>query len=256
MDTFLALGGFVFLDPWSVPEKISAGGAHHLVTHKLIGGQRIITALGPDDDSIKWRGRFRGPAAVVSCQLLDVMRRSGKAVQLSYWTSSYLVVVRRFTWEFERFYEIPYEIECEVVQDLTATFWSGVSDTLDSLIDGDLGLAGGFGGGVTSINQAMAAALTARAAVGTLQGASDLVGLISAVGAVSAAATIASLAADGVGLPIGGIVAGGDPGAMAGGLSATADAFTTAGAGAQTSGVAGRMAYNLDPGTGLIGGGV
>lgn len=252
-DTFLALGGFIFLDPFSVPERISAGGAHHLVTHKLIGGQRIVTALGADDDSIKWRGRFRGPAAVVSCQLLDVMRRSGKQVQLSYWTSSYLVVVRRFTWEFERFYEIPYEIECEVVQDLTATFWSGVSDTLDSLIDTDLGLAGGFGGGVTSINQAMAAALTARAAVGVLQGASDLGGLISAVGAVSAAATIASLAADGVGL---GVAAGGDPGAMAGSVSSTADAFTTAGAGAQTSGVAGRMAYNLDPGTGLIGGGV
>ena len=184
------------------------------------------------------------------------MRRAGKAVQLSWWTSSYTVVVKRFVWEFERFYEIPYEIECEVVQDLTATFWSGVSDTLDSLIDADLGLAGGFSGDVASLDQALAAALTARAAAGVLQGATSLSGLIGAVSALGAAAAVAQLAADPFSGTIGGVVAGGDPSVMSANLSACAGSFTTASAGAQTSGVADRMAYNLDPNTGLIGGGV
>jgi hypothetical protein len=257
-DTILTLGGFPFLDPYGVPETINFGGAQHLVVHKLIGGRRVITALGPDDDAIRWRGRFRGAAAVASAELLDVMRRSGKPVVLSWWTFSYQVVVRHFRAQFERFYEVPYEIECEVVQDLTAAFWAGVANTLDSVIDGDLGLAGLFGNAVPAINTTLAAALTARAAVGTLQGASSgsLTGLAAAVGAVGAAAATAALAADTVSGAIGGITAGGDPGAMSAALGGTADTVATAAAGAQTAGVAGRLQSNLEPGTGLLAGGV
>ena len=246
-DTYLVLGGFVFTDPFSVPERINGGGRQRVVVHKFIGGNRVVDALGPDDDVIRWRGRFRGAAAVTSAEMLDVMRRSGKAVLLSYWTFAYQVVVTRFTWSFERFYEVTYEIECTIVQDLQAPAWAAVANTLDSLFGADTSLADAIGVGVAAIDNALAEVLTARAAVAGLNNAtaSSVAGVMGAVTSAIAAAATASVAADGISGAMGGVVAGGDPAAMGTDLVAQGAQFQTAAAGVQTGGVFARMATNL-----------
>ncbi|CAH2603217.1 conserved protein of unknown function [Rhodovastum atsumiense] len=249
-DTYLTLGGMSFIDDFTVPEAINGGGTHHVVLHRFIGGARVIDALGPDDDAIRWRGRFRGADASFRVAMLDVMRRSGRPVILSYWTFRYRVVVTRFVWRFERFYEIAYAIECTVVQDLKARAWTAVASGLDSLFGADLSLAEMLGVGAAAVNDALAAVLMAQAAAGSLGTAtrSGLGGVLSAVTmAVSVAAT-ASMAAETMAGSVGGVEAGGDPQAMGAGLVASGNAFQEAAAGVQAGGVFSRMRANLEAG--------
>ncbi|MGR5559996.1 hypothetical protein ACQKQC_27480, partial [Vibrio fortis] len=75
---------------------------------------------------------------------LDAMRVSGQVVVLQWSELSFAVVVRRFLPDFQRFYQIPYRITCEVVEDLTlSTAGQGIPG-VDSLISGDLGIASGL----------------------------------------------------------------------------------------------------------------
>jgi hypothetical protein len=184
---------------------------------------------------------------VTNAQLLDVMRQSGKPVLLSYWAFAYQVVVTRFTWSFERFYEVPYEIECTVVANLQAAAWAAVATTIDSAFNADAALAGAIGGNTATINSALAAVLTAQAAASSLSNGtpSSVGGVVGAVNNAIAVAAVAAVAADGITGPMGGVVAGGDPAAMGGDLVAQGGQLATASAGVQTGGVFARMATNL-----------
>jgi len=77
----LILGGFTFID-YAIPEEVPQGGEHHLVVHKLIGGNRVIDAMGPDDADISWSGRFQGPTATPKANALDPLRRAGAQLPL------------------------------------------------------------------------------------------------------------------------------------------------------------------------------
>lgn len=135
----LVLGGFVFTD-YAIPEKVPLGGEHHFVTHRLIGGARVIDAMGPDDADISWTGRFQGPNAVQKAMALDQLRKSGAQVPLIVDSQFYTVGVHKFTWDYERFYQIIYSITCLVVSSAGGSF--AVPDTLASLVSGDMALAG------------------------------------------------------------------------------------------------------------------
>lgn len=134
----LVLGGFIFTD-YSIPEKVRLGGAHNFVVHKLIGGTRIVDAMGPDDDDIRWAGRFQGPDALSKALLLDGLRRAGTQMPLVVDSQYYMVGIHMFDWEYERSYQILYRIECLVVANAggAPTF----SDTLTSSVTNDLALA-------------------------------------------------------------------------------------------------------------------
>jgi hypothetical protein len=245
-DTVLSLGGFVFADPFSVPQRINGGGRQRVAVHRFLGGARVVDALGPDDDAIRWAGRFRGEAAVANITLLDVMRRAGRPVLLTWWSFAYQVLLTRLAWQFERFYEVGYEIECTVVQDLEAALWGGVI-TLDQLFAADTTLAASIGGGVPTIAAALAGVTAAQAGLGTLNGATTatLAPVVASVGDAAAAAAAAGLAADGISGPVGGVAAGGDPTAMGAALTGQAAALQTAAAGVQSGGVFARMSDNL-----------
>ena len=112
-DTRLILGGIAFRE-FEIPEKISYGTKQRLEIHKLVGGARVIDTLGPDPEPIRWSGRFRGADAASRARDLEALAASGRVVGLSWGGFSYQVVVATFSADYERFYEIPYQINCEV----------------------------------------------------------------------------------------------------------------------------------------------
>jgi hypothetical protein len=111
----LVLGGFTFSD-MELPEKITGlGGKQALAKHKMVGGARIADAMGPDDGDIEWSGRFRGLLATSRAQQLDAMRRAGQKLPLSFGTFFYLAVIEEFNFQFERAYQLIYQIKLFVV---------------------------------------------------------------------------------------------------------------------------------------------
>jgi hypothetical protein len=115
-DLKLKLGDFVFKDA-EVPEKISFGGEQKLAVHRLVGGGRVVDAMGRDDAALEWSGMFLGEQALARARHLDNLRIAGAPVALSWHELAYQVVIRSFHAPFERFYKIPYTIVCEVVED-------------------------------------------------------------------------------------------------------------------------------------------
>jgi hypothetical protein len=130
--------GTVAFQGFEAPEQIPFGGRQRLNVHRLMGGKRVVDAMGPDDDSIVWRGRFRGTLATLRARQLDLMRRAGRPHILTWGAFVYRVVIERFDASYEAFNEIPYSISCLVVQDLVAEKAGALLDRIEDSIMGDL----------------------------------------------------------------------------------------------------------------------
>ncbi|MEW9304561.1 hypothetical protein [Labrys neptuniae] len=155
-DTQIVIGPFV-LHGWEIPEKINFGGKHELPVHKLIGGRRVFDAMGGIPDAMEWKGRFRGPDALSRAQALNQMRIAGAQIELSWFDFFKTVVITKFKADAERFYEVSYEITCEVITDDAADALGGLAGALEGLVTADL-------------RSASSAALIAPAAVSTALG--------------------------------------------------------------------------------------
>lgn len=144
-DLTLQLGDFVFQRE-EIPEHIGFGGDQALVVHRLVGGARVIDSMGRDDMPLQWAGLLRGPNALDRARYLDGLRVAGNALVLSWHELQYMVAIRTFHASFERFYQIPYSITCEVIQDLTTpvTTISGV--LIDDAMTQDMANANTYGG--------------------------------------------------------------------------------------------------------------
>lgn len=112
----LLLGSVSFFD-FEIPDSIKGGGTQALDIKRYGGGLRTVDAFGPDDAPITWSGMFLDDTAESRCQQLDAMRRAGSQITLSYGSFSYAVVISSFEWDYQKFYQIPYSITLEVVQD-------------------------------------------------------------------------------------------------------------------------------------------
>jgi len=121
MPVFLTLGQVTFQN-FEIPESINFGGGQSLSVKKLIGGQRVVDAMGRDDDDISWSGLFQGSTANFRAAFLDGMRVSGAAIPLFFSQYNFLVVIKEFKPVFKRFYWIDYSIVCTIVQDLNKPF--------------------------------------------------------------------------------------------------------------------------------------
>jgi hypothetical protein len=137
----LILGGFSFTD-YAIPEVVPQGGEHNLVVHKLIGGNRVVDAMGPDDHDISWSGRFQGPGATGKAIALDQLRKAGAQLPLVVDSQFYTVAIRKFEWDYQRSYQILYKITCVVVSSMGGAI--ALPTTLDVLIGADMALAGGL----------------------------------------------------------------------------------------------------------------
>lgn len=134
------LGGFQFTD-YAIPEMVPQGGEHHLIVHKLIGGVRVVDAMGQDDHDITWSGRFQGPLATQHAVTLDNLRKAGAQLPLIVDGQFYTVTIKKFEWDYERSYQILYRITCVVVIGSTGGPIAQPA-TLDTLIGLDMSAAG------------------------------------------------------------------------------------------------------------------
>lgn len=121
MSVTLTLGEVTFSN-YEIPQTINFGGSQALSIKQLVGGQRIIDAMGRIDDDITWSGLFFGSTAVFRAKFLDGMRVAGAAIPLTYSQFNYSVVIKDFKANFERNYQIPYQITVSVIQDLNKPF--------------------------------------------------------------------------------------------------------------------------------------
>jgi len=137
----LILGGITFTD-YAIPSEVSQGGEHNLVVHKLIGGSRVVDAMGPDDADISWSGRFQGPAATPNAMALDQLRKAGAQLPLMIDSQFYTAVIKKFEWDYQRAYQIPYRITCLVVASAGGAL--ATPATLDVLVAADMALAAGL----------------------------------------------------------------------------------------------------------------
>lgn len=139
-DTTVVLGSVTFTG-LEVPQSIPVGGEQHLSVHELVGGSRVVDAMGRADRAIEWSGWLIGPNAVAREQALDALRISGSQQTLSWGGYRYSVIVRSFTAEYQRFYQIPYRISCEVIADLTQPVSTPSSPPIDQQVNADMILA-------------------------------------------------------------------------------------------------------------------
>lgn len=125
-DTFVRLGDIVF-DGMEVPQRIPFGGEQSITAHDLVGGTRIVDAMGAVHADLSWSGIFQGPNALERAVKLDEMRIAGKAISLTWSELRYTVVIREFVADFERKFRMPYRIACMVVENQnTQAFLIGI----------------------------------------------------------------------------------------------------------------------------------
>ena len=205
--------GTVALQGFEVPDSAPWGGAQALTVHKLIGGARIIDAMGVDDRAISLKGTFLSPDADARALQIDKLRKAGQSVPFSYANHVYLVVIKEFLPAFERPDRVPYTLTLEVLQDQTQPaaiiplsddelFGAG----LLGLATGGLALLGGLLAvaeqGFATIAAAAAAVDAAIAAAEALNAAASL-GILSAVTQQQAAiAALLAAVAGGISGPV------------------------------------------------------
>jgi hypothetical protein len=126
--------GPISFQEFEVPSNITFGGKQITVEHRLCGGRRLIDTLGPDSADIALSGAFSGADALQRAQDLDLLRKNGAPVVLS-WGSFYCsVIVTRFLATYQNPVWIPYSAICTVVQDNSNGLSYDYSDDRDSLV--------------------------------------------------------------------------------------------------------------------------
>jgi hypothetical protein len=138
----LTLAGVAFQD-FEVPEQIRFGGVQRLAVHELIGGGRVVDALGDDPGEISFTGIFSGSDASARAQILDAACALGATIALVWDEFYYSVVIAEFTASYTKPWWIPFAIRCAVVVEPGAALAALVAPAA-SLISGDLAAAGGL----------------------------------------------------------------------------------------------------------------
>lgn len=161
-DSVLVLSDFITdfkFEGFEVPGSLPFGGSQIVVSHKLVGGKKVVQAMGADPRPVSWSGRFRGQNAVQRALFLDDWRASGRQLSLTWAQFSYSVVIASFLPEYERFYEVPYQISLEVLEDLTSRPAAPPALGYTDLINNDATMATATAASVgdSTLNNAMAA---------------------------------------------------------------------------------------------------
>lgn len=136
-DTKVTLDDFEFRD-FEVPEEINFGGDQAVDIKRLIGGTRIVDAMGADDDPLEWSGMFRGEDALDRARQLDAKRRAGRALSLTYGELAYTVVIESFKSRYQSFYEIPYRISLVIISDDAEPAAGGETVGVDEMVLADM----------------------------------------------------------------------------------------------------------------------
>jgi len=172
----LTLGGVKFQD-FEVPEQIRFGGGQRLAVHELIGGGRVVDALGDDAGEVAFSGIFSGNDAASRAQSLDAARAAGDEIPLVWDGFYYTVIIAQFTAEYAKPWWIPFAIRCAVVVD-AATAFESLTAPVESLISGDISAASSL----LSLAGLPAGVLGSATAAGLAAVKADIAGGLSSVG--------------------------------------------------------------------------
>lgn len=115
-DQSVVLGEVVFQD-WEIPERVTWGGSHKLNVHKLVGGDRVIDAMGPDNAELTWSGIFLSQDAAQRADQLDQMRKDGQLRSFIFGGRFYYAYISSFQAEQRMLSWIPYTISLTVWRD-------------------------------------------------------------------------------------------------------------------------------------------
>lgn len=250
-DTTLKLGEFEFAS-LEIPASIPFGGSQRLAVHQLVGGAKVVDAMGRADKALVWSGIFMGTTAPDRARYLDTLRVAGLPLTLVWSTFNYLVVVREFDAVYEKSYQVAYSITCEVIKDNTSPVTTSGNVPVDTAMTTDSStmttLAGSIGdstlsGLVATVSSAVSAVSSfAKAAQSTINGvlqpiaaAQQQVTLLTA----SASNTIANVTT------FGGVLPGNPVSVAAAKLSSQAAAMEQLGDLYNLRNVLGRMQANL-----------
>jgi hypothetical protein len=152
--------GPIDLQDFEIPQSVRFGGRHRLAIHALVGGQRIVERLGPDDDDIQFQGIFSGPDAESRARAFDDLRLSGEILWLTWESFRRRVIVRSFTADYHSPWWIPYRIKCTVVHQrlIAATQQTSLAAMLSADLSTALLYAAGSSISLTSLQAAMSTA--------------------------------------------------------------------------------------------------
>ena len=247
----LTLGPILFTD-FEIPEDMAFGGKQMLVRKTLVGGDRVVDAMGRDDGDKKWSGRFRGANAEIRARQLDFLRIQGQQLILAWSSLRFLVVIEAFEANFKQPFEIPYSISCLVLSDLSNPILPPQAD-VDATIFGDVNGAGDIASQINlaGIVSAVTGVASAANAVAQFSGASaGDVGKVqtsiqTALGVVNSQQVVQNGAVTASG-SVAGMVPGLQPQALAAALSGQSAAFVQLGQLYQLQALLGRAAVNVN----------
>jgi hypothetical protein len=189
----VTLGGVSFQD-FEVPEKISFGGTQRLAVQELIGGGRVVDALGEDDGEIAFAGIFAGGDAAQRAQTLDTARAAGAVLALFWDQYFYNVVIAEFAADYRKPWWIPFALRCVVASDPLLD--AGTDTPASYLVSNDLAvvtsLLGQAGISLVGLSHPTQAGLAAAQSVITSGIASTGAALNTQAGALSSATDAAS----------------------------------------------------------------
>ncbi len=103
------LGSFVF-ERTEIPGHLPFAGQQMVAVHNLIGGGRVVDALGPIDRDLEWRGLFLGANAMRRAKKLNAARLAGKPLYLLMGNVSWKVVIADFEPDYAYVNNVPYRI--------------------------------------------------------------------------------------------------------------------------------------------------
>ena len=251
-DTLVKLGAFVFKS-FEVPEVIPFGGEQALSVKKLPGGARSIDAMGWFPKALKWTGRFQGADALDRALFLQGLFQAGQSLTLTWGALRYQVVPHAFDPDYERFYQIPYSLELEVEQDLTAPVTTLPVVTIDDQVGDDMAAAMDASAAVDDptltanlgvVQAAIGAAQSFKGAT-TAQIESVLVPIATTQAYVASLVASSTVTANS-GSTFCGVAAGGAPAALAASLTGYQGAMVTLASLQDVSDYLERIAVNLE----------
>lgn len=250
-DFVLTLGDFAFQSK-EIPEEIAVGGVQQLVAHPLIGGIKVVDALGRLDDDLEWSGWFLGASAKARRDYLEAYLTAGTALILTWADYRYQVLVKRFSAKFQRAYQYRYTITLEIIADLTKLSTGGNDLSIDGAVTDDLNTANGLAATVndSTLTPLMSTLSTAIGTVSTFSGASPstlnsvLQPLAAATQRVAVLQATGDTSIEGIS-GFAGLIPGGEGAAMALSLTDQVSGMEQLTALSQLSGVLGRMTQNL-----------
>lgn len=149
----IILGEVEFQD-FEVPATISLPVKQAATIHKLIGGDRVVDAMGPDYGDIAWSGTMLGATSTYRAQALKALVDTAQPVSLTWGQWSFTVFAAACNFSF-RFSQIAYSLRCTIIRDDSAA-QDQASPDLTGSVAADLGAA--FAASTTTMQAALSAA--------------------------------------------------------------------------------------------------